>query len=123
MHLLIENADSSDPVGEKLDHMELGDMGCLGHRLAAIANQQAVHCDWVGVALPRVNPTSVDPRLCEPAKLVWKFCFSGKPTWGRGPVKWESGGLQAAWQLEESLRDVEVIRKYLLARCYKMDFY
>ena len=44
-HLLVENADSSDPVWEKLHHMELGDMGRLGHRLAAIADQQAVDGD------------------------------------------------------------------------------
>ena len=108
-HLLVENADSSDPVWEKLHHMELGDMGRLGHRLAAIADQQAVNGDGVRVSLPRVDSTSVDARLCEPAKLVWQLCLSGKPTWGRGPVEGEGGGLEAAWQLKEPLGDVEVV--------------
>ena len=79
-HLLIENADSSDPVGEKLHHMELGYMGRLGHGLAAIADQEAVDGDGVGVALPRVDSASVDARLSEPAKLVRQFCFSGQST-------------------------------------------
>ena len=108
-HLLIENADSSDPVGEKLHRMELGNVGRLGHGLAAIADQEAVDGDGVGVALPRVDSTSVDARLGEPAKLVRQLCLSGQPTWGRGPVEGEGGGLQAAWQLKEPLRDVEVV--------------
>ena len=108
-HLLIENADSSDPVGEKLHHMEPGDMGRLGHGLAAIADQEAVDGDGVGVALPRVDSTSVDARLGEPTKLVRQLCLSGQPTWGRGPVEGEGGGLQAAWQLKEPLGDVEVV--------------
>lgn len=108
-HLLIENADSSDSVWEKLHHMELGDMGRLGHRLAAIADQQAVDGDRVRVALPRVDSTSVDARLGEPAKLVWQLCLSGQPTRRRGPVEGEGGGLEAAWQLKEPLGDVEVV--------------
>ena len=109
-HLLIENADSSDPVWEKLHHMELGDMGRLGHRLAAAAaDQQAVDGDGVGVALPRVDSPSVDARLGEPAKLVWQLGLSGEPAGGRGPVEGEGGGLEAAWQLKEPLGDVEVV--------------
>ena len=71
--------------------MELGDMSCLGHSLAAVADQQAVDGDGVRVALPRVDSTSVDARLGEPAKLVWQLGFSGEPTGGREGL--ELGGL------------------------------
>ena len=72
--------------------MELGDMSCLGHSLAAVADQQAVDCDGVGVALPRVDSTSVDARLGEPAKLVWQLGFSGEPTNGERRVRiWRVG--------------------------------
>ena len=72
--------------------MELSDMSCFGHSLAAVADQQAVDGDGVGVALPRVDSTSVDARLGEPAKLVWQLGFSGEPTKGEGRVKsWRVG--------------------------------
>ena len=35
---------------------------------------------------------------------------------GRGPVEGESRGLQAAWELEEPLRNMEVVGKHLVRR-------
>ena len=109
MHLLIENADGSDPVREELHHMELGDVSGLGHSLA-VADQQAVDGHGVRVPLPGVDPPCVDAGLGAPAELVGQLGLPGEPAGGRrGPVEGEGGGLQAAWQLEEPLGDVEVV--------------
>ena len=63
---------------------------------------------------------AINHKSCSIQKMVEKF--QGRTRrhqdipGGRGPVEGESGCLQAAWELEEPLRNMEVVGKHLVRR-------